>query len=261
MQSQLGEWEPGFYHSLECGERRDTHYLTPLLDLLPLFLACVPLSPPPTSLHESKDLKNQGGVQTEGGGAGRWRWGVTGVHRARAGPESPSTRQMDTPIFSQTTPGHGENSGKGLLRGPLRLASLSVCISPVQGAQRKWTLRGGDRETEAPKDKRQRLGEAPGSGDPVSPGPCTPWNQGPLNPENTSSWALRARHRGSQRQASGKPGPASPAPALGARERRRGKWRLHFEKCVCGYGKGTPRSPQHPLEAGRAQHIVPSSVG
>lgn len=116
--------------------------------------------------------------------------------------------------------------------------------------------RDSDRD---PKDRRQRRRAAPGPGGPSEPG--SPRSQGPLNREETLSWALSARHPRSQSQAPGKPGPASLAPALGAREKRRGKWRLHFEKCVCGCEKGTPRTPQHPWETALAQHTLPGSVG
>ena len=68
----MGEWEPGFCHSLECVERRDT---LSLLDLLSFILACVPLSPPsPTSPLKSKDLEVSSLREEELGARGGGDW-------------------------------------------------------------------------------------------------------------------------------------------------------------------------------------------
>lgn len=175
-QGHLGEQEPGFCHSFECGERTDTLSdsfagSVPLLSCL--YRTRLPLHSP----LKSGDHENREGIQTEPGSGG-WGGGGALSPSASASPE-PGSQGTASPALSPTTPGHRESCGvRGFLGGSggwhlcLHLPT-SVSTEKVRSKGRRHADSEKDR---GPNDQRQRLNRDPRvrqtgrQAEPVSPG-------------------------------------------------------------------------------------------
>lgn len=89
-QGHLGEQEPGFCHSFECGERTDTLSdsfagSVPLLSCL--YRTRLPLHSP----LKSGDHENREGIQTEPGSGG-WGWGGGALSPSASASPEPGSR-------------------------------------------------------------------------------------------------------------------------------------------------------------------------
>lgn len=174
------------------------HYLTPLPDLFPFFLACTPLNPPPSFPPKSKDTANQEEVSRlgqelrgAGGGVGRAQGAITGPSAGR-GLRPPHTSQRPAEQIEKPFPSPlwahsrawSEQWGKDFLGGqglaPLLHFPTSASTEKVKTEGRRQAQRKTGTQ------KRQRLGEARGSGRqrdsqayPVSQGPQPHGAEGP----------------------------------------------------------------------------------